>query len=101
MLARFGSDEAGCGAFRPLDSATVEVKRMFVKPKTRRHGIAAAVLQALESEAKRRGFTRCILETGARMTEAIALYRRAGSARIEYYGPYVTSARSVCFGKNL
>ena len=29
FMARIGSQAAGCGAFRPLDQATVEIKRMF------------------------------------------------------------------------
>jgi GNAT superfamily N-acetyltransferase len=91
----------GCGAFRPFDGTTVEIKRMFVLPGHRGRGVARAILAALEAEACRRGYARAILETGNRQTEAIALYRACGYDRIEPFGQYVGSVKSVCFGKNL
>jgi GNAT superfamily N-acetyltransferase len=101
VVARAASDYAGCGALRPLDASTVEIKRMFVRPEFRRQGTAWALLRALEAEAKRRGYTRAVLETAIRQPEAIALYRAAGYADIEPFGPYVGSERSVCMGKTL
>jgi GNAT superfamily N-acetyltransferase len=101
VLARDDSRSVGCGAFRPLDSHTIEIKRMFVQPGSRGRGIARSVLAALEMEARQRGFTRSILETAVRQPEAIALYRACGYSEIEAFGPYVGSARSVCFGKAL
>jgi GNAT superfamily N-acetyltransferase len=99
-----GSDPSalvGCGAFRPFDGATVEIKRMFVHPAHRGRGVARAILAALEAEARRRGFTRAILETGNRQTEAIALYQACGYDRIEPFGQYVGDPKSLCFGKGL
>src|ERR1051325_8933983 len=72
------SEAVGCGAFRPCDQATVEIKRMFVKPEFQRRGIARAILGAVEVEARRRGYKRSILETANRQPEAIALYRACG-----------------------
>jgi GNAT superfamily N-acetyltransferase len=99
--ARVHDTLVGCGAFRPLDGSTVEIKRMFVLPDHRGRGVARAILAALESEARRRGFARAILETGNRQSEAIALYHACGYARIEPFGQYVGSEKSVCFGKDL
>lgn len=96
-----GSPLVGCGAFRPFDRTTVEIKRMFVLPGHRGRGVARAILAALEAEARRRGYARAILETGNRQTEAIALYHACGYARIEPFGQYVGSEKSVCFGKDL
>lgn len=87
---------AGCGAFRPHNQSTVEIKRMFVRVSFRGKGIARAMLRALEAEARVRGFTESILETAVRMPEALALYRSCGYRVIEPYGQYVGSARSVC-----
>ena len=101
LLARRGCEAVGCGAFRPIDARTVEIKRMFVDPRCRGRGIARAVLDGLEAEARRRGYVRSILETGVRQPEAIALYRGAGYVAIEPFGPYVGSPLSVCFGKDL
>jgi GNAT superfamily N-acetyltransferase len=99
VVARASSEYGGCGAFRPLNASTVEIKRMFVRQKFRRQGTARLILQALEAQAKRRGYTYCVLETAIRQPEAIALYRRAGYSEIEPFGPYVGSERSVCLGK--
>jgi putative acetyltransferase len=101
VVARASSEHAGCGAFRPLSASTVEIKRMFVRQKFRRQGTAKAVLQTLEAQAKRRGYTYCVLETAIRQPEALALYRAAGYSEIEPFGPYVGSERSVCLGKAL
>jgi GNAT superfamily N-acetyltransferase len=101
VIASCDSQLAGCGAFRPLDAETVEIKRMYVEPRFRGLGIARAVLHAIEAEARRRGYVRSILETGQRMNQAIALYRSCGYADIEPFGIYVGSTRSVCLGKPL
>ena len=101
VLARRGSAVVGCGAFRPADARTVEFKRIYVREAHRGHGIAGRLLSALEREARRRGFTHAILETGTRQPEAIALYRRHGYQPIPNFGEYVDLAFSVCFGKTL
>ena len=74
---------------------------MYVDPRWRGRGIAGAVLDGLEAEARRRGYVRSILETGVRQPEAIAVYLRAGYAEIDAFEPYVGSVLSVCFGKDL
>jgi len=101
VVAQASSEYAGCGGFRPLNASTVEIKRMFVRPKYRRQGIARTLLQALEAEAKRCGYTHCVLETAIRLPEAISLYHSAGYSKIEPFGRYVGSERSVCLGKAL
>jgi GNAT superfamily N-acetyltransferase len=101
LLARCESRGVGCGAFRPYDSSTVEIKRMFVAAPFRGRGIARRILQGLESEARRRGYVRSLLETAVRQPEAMALYRACGYSEIEPFEPYIGSARSICFGKTL
>ena len=103
VLARCAARPAGCGAFRPHagEPGTVEIKRMFVLPEFRGRGMARKVMAALEAEARRRGFTRAILETAGRQPEAIALYQACGYTVIPNFEPYVGSARSICFGKAL
>jgi GNAT superfamily N-acetyltransferase len=91
----------GCGAFRPFDLRSVEIKRMFVLPAFRGRGVARRILESLHDEARMRGFNFSVLETGLRQPEAIALYERAGYQRIEPFGPYVGNALSVCFRKAL
>ncbi len=92
----------GCGALRLLDAKTGELKRMYVAKPLRGQGIARTLLEALESEARRLGASRVVLETGVRQLAAIALYEHAGYERIPPYGEYVGSpTTSICLAKNL
>ena len=89
----------GCGA--EFSKTSVEVKRMFVTPKQRGKGIASQILTELEKWASELGYTKCVLETGKRQPEAIALYTKNGYAIIPNYDPYKEMENSVCFEKNL
>ncbi len=92
---------AGCGAMKEFDRNTAEIKRMFVPPELRGKGIAGTILRELETWAKELGYTRCVLETGDKMPEALALYRKSGYRIIPNYGPYENVESSICFEKNL
>ena len=92
---------AACGALRNFDADSTEVKRMYVRPEHRRKGLAVYVLNALEDRARIKGRKRCILETGLRQPEAIALYTKSGYVRIPNYGPYAGVDNSCCFEKHL
>lgn len=89
----------GCGAIKPFDAHTLELKRMYVLPETRNRGIAQKILNELESLARKLGFEKCILETGKKQTAAIALYRKCGYLQIPNYGQYAGAQNSLCFEK--
>jgi putative acetyltransferase len=91
----------GCGAFKEYEPDVMEIKRMFVLPDHRGKGIASQILQTLEAWVKELNYPTCILETGIRQPEAIALYEKAGYARIPNYGQYATVQSSVCMRKEL
>lgn len=91
----------GCGAIKEFEPGTVEVKRMFVFPQFRGKGIAGKVLAELERWAAELSFNRCILETGFKQPEAIALYRKSRYSRVPNYGQYAGVENSVCFEKLL
>jgi GNAT superfamily N-acetyltransferase/effector-binding domain-containing protein len=101
VLAYDDRRPAGCGALRPYDHETVEIKRMYVRPAYRGQGIGSQVLGELENWAIELGYTRAILETALKQLEAIGLYRKHGYRQIENYGPYVAQPNSVCFEKTL
>lgn len=111
VVARWHRRPVGCGALRCLREAVLvrelgpgagEIKRMYVAPNSRGHGIGRALLDRLEAEARTLGLSRLVLETGTRQLEAIALYRRAGFTSIARYGEYVlSSGTSVCMAKTL
>ena len=91
----------GCGAIKQYVDDTMEVKRMYVLPENRGHGIAALILSELEIWAKELNYVRCILETGQKQPAAIALYKKQGYRIIPNYGQYEGIANSVCFEKLL
>jgi GNAT superfamily N-acetyltransferase len=90
-----------CGAFKPFDATSVELKRIFVKPDYRGKGIASKLIQGLENWAKEIGYTTCVLETGLRQPEAITLYKKNGFEIIPNYPPYEEVENSVCFSKEI
>jgi GNAT superfamily N-acetyltransferase len=91
----------GCGAFKPFNKTSVEIKRMYVLPEYRGMGIAQSVLQELEKWAAELGYQYCVLETGMKQPEAIRLYEKSGYHQIPNYGQYENVATSVCFRKEL
>ncbi len=91
----------GCGAIKEYSDDTMEVKRMFTKPEYRGRGIAARILLELEKWAAEMGCRKCVLETGKRQPEALALYERNGYCQTDNYGQYIGVENSVCFLKLL
>ncbi|RTE05756.1 GNAT family N-acetyltransferase [Paenibacillus whitsoniae] len=88
-----------CGALRPLDEESTELKRFFVDPAYRKQGIASRLLAFLEGEALRQGKRWIRLEAGAPQPEALALYMKHGYSSIPRFGEYVACASSLCFEK--
>src|SRR5579859_7224284 len=101
LVARVGGVPVGCGALRPLDESSAEIKRMYVVPDKRGSGVSTAVLQALESRAAELGWYTLKLETGPKQPEAIRFYERSGYARIPSFGHYAVNEDSLCFARDL
>lgn len=101
VVAYVDGQPAGCGAFKPYDGDTAEIKRMFVHPGFRRKGIAVQVLKELESWAKTLDYNQCILETGNQQTAAIALYQTLDYRIIPNYGQYEGLDTSICMLKSI
>jgi GNAT superfamily N-acetyltransferase len=91
----------GCGAIKAFDSVAMEVKRMYVLPEYRGRGIAKQLLNGLEKWAFELNYSKCVLETGIRQPEAVALYTKHGYKRIPNYGQYEGVLNSLCFEKSL
>lgn len=85
VIARLDGHPVGCGAMRPLDDTTVEVKRMYTRADYRRKGVAQAILAEIERLAVAFGYSRIKLQTGPKQPEAAALYERVGYYRIPIY----------------
>jgi putative acetyltransferase len=91
----------GCGAIKEFTPDTMEVKRMYTVPENRGMGVATKVLIELESWAHELSYAHCVLETGKKQPEAIALYKKNGYHVIPNYGQYAGIDNSVCFIKSL
>jgi putative acetyltransferase len=90
-----------CGAVKEYDHEVMEVKRMYTLPANRGKGIAGKVLTELETWAKELAYKKCLLETGKRQPEAIALYLKSGYSQVENYDQYAGVENSLCFEKVL
>lgn len=75
----------GCVALQPITSETCEMKRLYVNPAYRKHGIATQLVDLILKDATNRGYTHMVLDTLDRLTAAIKLYRRHGFAETEAY----------------
>ncbi|MBC9716840.1 GNAT family N-acetyltransferase [Streptomyces sp. TRM66268-LWL] len=78
-----------------------ELKRMYVVPEARGLGLARRILALLEEDARARGRTRMVLETGTEQPEAIALYTSSGYEPCEKVGYYRCHESSRCYAKPL
>jgi ribosomal protein S18 acetylase RimI-like enzyme len=87
LLAR-GKNGAplGCVALRAIEpEGCCEMKRLYVLPEGRRLGLGRALVAAVVSEAARIGYREIRLDTLSSMTEALALYRKAGFEPVPPY----------------
>ncbi len=58
--------------------ATCELRKMYLLPRARGHGLGRTLLALLLDEMRARGFRRCYLETATAMQKAQDLYRHMG-----------------------
>lgn len=101
VMIYIGEEPVGCGAIKEYSPNVTEVKRMFTKPEHRGKGIASRILLELENWARELNYSKCILETGKRQPEAIALYKSRGYKIITNYDQYIGVENSFCFEKGL
>ena len=92
-----GAALAGCGALKTLSATDVELKSMRTVRDGRGRGVASALLAHLLDEARRSGFARVLLETGAEdyFEPARRLYARAGFAVRGPFASYTLDPNSV------
>jgi GNAT superfamily N-acetyltransferase len=79
FTASLGGEPCGCLALDQRDAQTGIVKRLFVLPSFRGHGVARALIDDLLAVARERGYTRVILDTNReQLAAAYQLYRSMG-----------------------
>jgi len=56
MIVFHDKEPVGCGAYKPFDEETVELKRIYVAGALRGLGIGKELVRRLEEDARRAGF---------------------------------------------
>lgn len=92
-----GGTLLGCGALKALGPDHAEIKSMRTARAHRGRGVATAMLEHLLAEARRRGYSRLSLETGAQpgFEPARRLYARYGFEVCAPFADYVLDPNSV------
>lgn len=90
VVAHSDGDVVACGGVKRIDTTTAEIKRMWVHERVRGAGVGRRLLEHLEDLARSLGHSQVVLDTNATLSEAIAMYERAGYSPIERYNdnPY-------------
>ena len=101
--AREGGELLACGAMQELTPDHGELKSMRAQPGHVRRGAGRAILDAIETEARRRGYRRLSLETGNSepFAAALGLYAARGYTRCPPFGSYVETDFNVFMTKAL
>jgi GNAT superfamily N-acetyltransferase len=86
-LAYAEADAVGCILYHPFPELgrAGEVKRLYVRPPFRRHGLAQQLLNVLERFAVAHGDEWLYLDTNDALHAAVAFYERNGYARCDRY----------------
>ncbi|HEV3328012.1 MAG TPA: GNAT family N-acetyltransferase [Acidimicrobiales bacterium] len=88
LVARVDGHLAGGAGIRPIAAPELragEVKRLWVRPDLRRHGVARALMVEVVERAVAIGYATLYLETGPRQPAARALYVGLGWELVDAY----------------
>jgi putative acetyltransferase len=88
FAAKLDGKYCGCGAIMIRDEAYAEVKRIFVAPEARGHGIGRRILERLANATQDAGLDLMRLETGTLQPEALRLFEAMGFTRRDPFGDY-------------
>ncbi|KQY21785.1 GCN5 family acetyltransferase [Cellulomonas sp. Root485] len=82
VVAWIDGRPVGCATLRAArdgyPAGSAELKKVWVDESARGSGAARALLTAIEDDARARGLTSVVLQTGIRQPEAVTLYLSAG-----------------------
>ena len=85
LIARMDETVVGVVGMRPSRDDVCEMKRLYVRPAARGHGIGRGLAEAVVAEARHAGYRSMRLDTLKRLTAANTLYRSMGFREIPAY----------------
>lgn len=86
FVVGFSADEpVCCGGLKRLPDGACEIKKMYVVPAVRGHGVARVLLGELERRARQLGYCVVRLDTGPKQPHARSLYESEGYVTIENF----------------
>ena len=92
VVAVSDGEPVACGGLQTIARGVGELKRMWVHDDWRGAGLGTRLLRHLEDQSRALGHTAVRLDTNKALTEAIAMYERAGYRQIDRYNdnPWAT-----------
>lgn len=99
ILALENDTAIACASFRAFDDDSVEFKRVYVKGKYRKRGIAYNLIKKLETLAIERQFKYSYILTGKNNRPAIGLYEKLNYEIIDNFGQFINDDVVVCMKK--
>ena len=99
LLALNWGKPIACASFRVFDKDTIEIRRVYVKKRYRRKGIAYKLIKQLEKLAMEENFKYSVIETGRENTAAINLYKKLDYELIDSFGMFEGDNLCICMKK--
>jgi ribosomal protein S18 acetylase RimI-like enzyme len=99
ILALNWGKPIACASFRFIDKDTIEIRRVYVKRRYRRKGIAYKLIKQLEKLAMEENFKYSVIETGRDNEAAINLYRKLDYEIVDNFGIFEGDDLCICMKK--
>lgn len=101
FLALIDGKAVGCIAMRRLDKEKCEMKRLYLRPKSRGHHLGEKLVDLILKEAKEAGYKWMYLDTLPHLASAVHIYKSRGFIEIESYNDSPKDLPTLFFRKKL